>query len=250
MARMPSLVSLPAPVYFLSDAHLGAVRTPDPRQQRQKFDQFIQIVSGQARTLVLVGDLFDFWYEWRRVIPKRYFHELHALRGVADKGIGIHYLAGNHDFRLKGFLESEIGMQVYSDTLSAEISGRPTFVFHGDGILKRDHGYRLVKRILRNRAAQWAFGWIHPDCALKIASGTSVTSRALIKENPADDVEFLAYARGKFDEGYELVVMGHSHRPVEHHENHRTYVNLGDWITRYTYGLHDGSRLSLQRLDS
>lgn len=250
MAILPTLLSLPAPVYFLSDAHLGAVRIPDPELQRRKFDQFIQIVSGKARTLVLVGDMFDFWYEWRRVIPKRYFHELHAFRNLTDQGIQVHYLAGNHDFRLQGFLENEVGLHTHTDSLPAEVSGRLVFVFHGDGILRRDHGYRLVKRILRNRVAQRIFSWIHPDVAMSLAAGTSVTSRALIKENPADDIEFLAYARRKFGEGYEDVVLGHSHRPVEHVEGTQVYVNLGDWITRFTYGLHDGVRLHLKRLES
>jgi UDP-2,3-diacylglucosamine hydrolase len=250
MATLPPLIPLSAPVVFLSDAHIGAVRIPDPRQQRQKFDQLIQSVAGSAQTLVLVGDLFDFWYEWRQVIPKRYFHELHAFRDLADRGIALHYLAGNHDFRLSGFLENEIGMQVYSDSLSGEIAGKSVFVFHGDGILRRDHGYRMIKGILRNRGAQRVFSWIHPDWAMRIAAGTSVTSRALIKENPADDIEFLAYAREKFHEGYDLVVMGHSHRPVEHCEDGHTYINLGDWITRYTYGLHDGTSLNMRRLDT
>jgi len=247
---MPSLTALPAPVYFLSDAHLGAILIPDVQQQEHNLNRLLDLVSQQGRTLVLVGDLFDFWYEWRYVVPKYPFRVLCRLRQLADKGIAVHYLAGNHDFRLRGFLESDVGMHIHMDTLTADIAGQPVFIFHGDGVLARDHGYRLVKRILRNRAMQRVFSWLHPDLGMRLARGTSVTSRAVIKSNPLDDQEYLARARKMFSEGYRGVVMGHTHRPVEHIEGDNTYINLGDWILHYTYGIHDGTRLSLKKLDA
>ncbi|HEY3295809.1 MAG TPA: UDP-2,3-diacylglucosamine diphosphatase [bacterium] len=245
---MPSLTALAAPVYFLSDAHLGAILIPDVHQQELKLNHLLDRVSDNGRSLVLVGDLFDFWYEWRHVIPKSPFRVLARLRQLADHGVAIHYLAGNHDFRLRGFLESDVGMRIHQDTLSAEIGGQPVYIFHGDGVLERDHGYRFVKKVLRNRAAQRVFSCIHPDLAMRLAHGTSVTSRAVIKSNPNDDAEYLSYARKRFAEGYRGVVMGHTHRPVEHKEDGCTYVNLGDWIIHYTFGLHDGTSLGLQRL--
>jgi len=241
---------MPAPVYFLSDAHIGAVLVPDPQDQKVKLDRFFRIVEEKGKSLVIVGDLFDFWYEWAHVIPKNPFAVLCRLRGLAERGIEVHYLAGNHDFRLHGFLESEIGMRVHLNSLSADIGGQSVFVFHGDGILQRDHGYRLVKRILRNRVTQRIFLWLHPDVSMALARGTSVVSRTATRKDPADDEEYLHYARGKFAEGYQAVVMGHSHRPVEHADGARTYVNLGDWITEYTFGVHDGVRLRLHRLEA
>ncbi len=201
------------------------------------------------RSLVLVGDLFDFWYEWRTVIPKAPFHVLHRLRMLVDRGIEVHYLAGNHDFRLRGFLESDVGLKLHANTLTAQIGGQATYIFHGDGILARDTGYRLMKKVLRNRAAQRVFSWLHPDLAMRLARGTSVTSRTVKRARPDDDAEYLAFARSQFAEGYAGVILGHTHRPIEHVEDGHTYVNLGDWIYAYSYGLHDGTRLRLMRLE-
>jgi UDP-2,3-diacylglucosamine hydrolase len=250
MATLPPLIPLPAPVYFLSDAHLGAVLIPDAQKQREQLDRLLDRVSQDARSLVLVGDLFDFWYEWRYVIPKEPFHLLHRLRNLVDAGIEVHYLAGNHDFKLRGFLESEVGLIVHADTLTAEIGAQPTYIFHGDGILARDSGYRLMKGVFRNRLAQRVFSWLHPDLAMRLARGTSVTSRTVKKMRVYDDAEYLAFAQKRFAEGYAGVVLGHTHRPVEHVEDGHTYVNLGDWIYEYSFGLHDGARLRLMRLDA
>jgi UDP-2,3-diacylglucosamine hydrolase len=249
MPTLPPLTVMPAPVYFLSDAHLGAILIPDAVEQHRKLNRFFDLVSQNGRSLVLVGDLFDFWFEWRHVIPKQPFQVLSRLRQLSDQGIAVHYLAGNHDFRLHGFLESDVGMSIHPDTVSADVNGQPVYIFHGDGVLARDRGYRFLKKVLRNRVAQRVFSWIHPDLAMRLARGTSVTSRTVIKSDPNDDVEYLARARQLFVEGYRGVVMGHTHRPVEHVEGENTYVNLGDWITCYTFGLHDGTRLSLKRLD-
>jgi len=245
---MPPLIPLPAPAYFLSDAHLGAALIPDPAAQENRLNRFLELVADRGRALVFVGDLFDFWYEWKHVIPKRHFRLLCRLRGLADRGITLHYLSGNHDFRLKGFLEYDLGMSIHSDNMATQIGEGAVFVFHGDGLLSRDHGYRLLKRVLRNRVAQAAFSWLHPDFAMRLASDTSKTSRAITTMNANDDAEYLEFARGKFRQGFHGVVMGHTHRPIQHVEGEHTYINLGDWITHYTFGLHDGTRLSLQRL--
>ena len=245
---LPPLIPLPAPVFFVSDAHLGAGFIRNAEEQSANLDRFFDRVHQQGKSLVLAGDLFDFWYEWRQVIPKRHFHILHRLRSLTDGGVQGHYLAGNHDFRLHGFLEQEVGLHVDLGALTANIAGREVYIFHGDGILARDHGYRFMKRVFRDRWAQRMFSWLHPDLAMRIASGTSLTSRTVIKANPDDDREYLTFARQRFAEGYQDVVLGHTHRPVEYHEDDHTYVNLGDWIQHFTYGLHDGQQLRLMRL--
>lgn len=246
MAPLPSLTRLAHPVFFLSDAHLGAVLIPDPQEQTKRFFNFLDLIRQNGKSLVLVGDLFDFWYEWRHVIPKRHFRILYRLRALAEAGIQIHYLAGNHDFRLKGFLEEEIGLHTHDCFFPADINGQSIYIDHGDGLLASDHGYRLLKKILRNRAAQRIFSWLHPDWGWALARGTSVTSRTLIKEDPDQDHDYLIHALKMFGEGYDGVVLGHTHRPVEHLQGEHVYVNLGDWITHYSFGLHDGTRLRLQ----
>ena len=249
MATLPPLTLLAPPVYFVSDAHLGALLIPNPQDQHARLDRLLEDVLAKGKTLVLVGDLFDFWFEWRHVIPKQPFHVLHRLRTLVEHGVAVHYLAGNHDFRLHGFLEKEVGLRVHGGSLSAEVAGQSVYIFHGDGLLARDHGYRLMKRILRNRTAQRIFSWLHPDCGMALARGTSITSRTLVKEAPDEDRDYLAHARAKFAEGYRAVIMGHTHRPVEHIEGEHIYVNLGDWITHFSFALHDGRRLSLRYLN-
>ncbi|MFZ5433262.1 MAG: UDP-2,3-diacylglucosamine diphosphatase [Calditrichota bacterium] len=249
MTGILSLTILDAPVFFLSDAHLGAALIANPAMQAQRLNHLLDRIAQSGRTLVFVGDLFDFWYEWKQVIPKQHFRLLCRMQAFVEQGIAIHYLAGNHDFRLHGFLEHELGMQIHHHHLAAQIGDQSVFVFHGDGILARDHGYRLLKRVLRNPIAQRMFSWLHPDIAMRLAHGTSKTSRAIITMNDNDDTEYLEFARQRFEDGFHGVVLGHTHRPVEHVENGKIYVNLGDWITHYTYGFHDGSRLMLRRYE-
>lgn len=248
MSRPPSLITLRPPVYFLSDVHLGAALVPDARRQQSNLNDLFTRVAHDGRTLVLAGDIFDFWYEWAHVIPKQPFEVLCALRKLVVEGISVRYLAGNHDFRLRGFLEQTMGMHVHSDALAAEIGGQAVYIFHGDGVLPRDHGYRILKRVLRSPIAQRLFLWLHPDLGMGLARGTSKTSRAMDQSGPEDDKHYLAYAQARFAEGFDAVVMGHTHRPVEHNEDGCSYVNLGDWITQYTYGLHDGRQMRLCRL--
>jgi UDP-2,3-diacylglucosamine hydrolase len=244
-------VILPPPVYFLSDAHLGSERGEKALEQCVNLDRFFDEVLLNGKSLVLAGDLFDFWYEWRTVVPKQHFHTLYGLHTLSKAGIEIHYLAGNHDFRLRGFLESEIGLHTHLDGISAQIGKDRVFVYHGDGILGRDHGYRLLKGVLRSRVSQRIFSWLHPDLGMLLARGTSMTSRSNTeKGDPAEDLEYENFARRKLSEGYTGVVLGHSHRPKEVVEGEAVYINLGDWITYYTYGLHDGMRLSLKHLTS
>jgi UDP-2,3-diacylglucosamine hydrolase len=248
MTRKPSpLIPLTPPVYFVSDAHLGAAQGELGELQHRYLHELLDQVYQHGRTLVVAGDLFDFWYEWRHVVPKQHFPVLFHLKKLIDRQIAVHYLAGNHDFRVHGFLERTVGLATHADGLAAQIGDDAVYVFHGDGILASDHGYRLLKKVLRNPVVQRAFSWIHPDWAWSLARGTSITSRAVQRSEEEDDPDYLAFARAKFAEGFSGVVLGHTHRPYEHREARHTYINLGDWISQFTYGLHDGARLSLQQ---
>lgn len=241
-------VAAPVPAYFFSDAHLGALHGNEETAQQAKLESLLLKIRNEAKSVFIVGDLFDFWFEWKYVIPKRHFAILSTLRQLAESGIKIHYLAGNHDFRLHGFLEQTIGLQVHHNSLAVQIGSQKLFVYHGDGILKRDSGYRAMKHILRSNVAQKIFSWIHPDIGIALARGTSVTSRKARKENPKDDQEYLDFAKTNFADGFDAVILGHTHRPVETRDGQKTYINLGDWMTHFTYAVHDGSTLVLHRL--
>lgn len=235
------------PVFFVSDAHLGAADIDDPDLQLDRLLALIHQVREKQGSLVLVGDIFDFWFEWKHVVPKQYFRLLHQLRLLVDDGIQVHLFAGNHDFRVHGFLEREIGLVTHQNGAALQIAQSSVFAFHGDGILARDHGYRLLKRVLRNKVCQFLFSWIHPDIGMLLARGTSKTSRNSTKGNPEEDHEYIAFAQSKFREGFDGVVMGHAHRPMQIDEGPQTYINLGDWIIHYTFAIHDGTRLTLER---
>ena len=250
MLRVPTEhATLAPPVFFVSYAHLGAESEPIASTQLLRLIALIQKVRQERGALVINGDLFDFWYEWRSVIPKKYFKILRALQEAVEDGVPVHLLAGNHDFRLKGFLESEIGMTTHQDGLALQIANSNVFVFHGDGVLKSDSGYRLLKRILRNPIAQRLFLWLHPDLGMLLAQGTSQQSRNATKGNPAEDADYRDFAEQMLKNGYDGVVMGHAHRPAEEQIANGTYVNLGDWIYHYTYAVHDGSGLRLLKWD-
>jgi UDP-2,3-diacylglucosamine hydrolase len=240
-------VLLKPPVYFVSDAHLGAADIDDPESQLLRLLTLLDVVQERNGSLVLVGDIFDFWFEWKHVIPKQHFALLHRLRTLADHGVPIHFLAGNHDFRIHGFLETEVGIKTHQDAAVLQIADSLIFAFHGDGILAKDHGYRLLKKVLRNKICQFLFSWIHPDLGMLLARGTSMTSRNSTKGNPEQDHEYIAFANAKFNEGFRGVVMGHAHRPMQIDEGANTYVNLGDWILHYTFAVHDGTRLTLEK---
>jgi len=232
-------ISLRPPVYFVSDAHLGAGDIDDPDLQLQRLLVLMDTVDRENGSLVLAGDIFDFWFEWNSVVPKKHFILLHHLRTLADHGIPVHLLAGNHDFRIHGFLESEVGIMTHQDGAVLQIADSLVFAFHGDGILADDHGYRLLKKVLRNKVCQFLFSWIHPDVGMLLARGTSKTSRNSTKGNPEQDREYIAFAKSKFAEGFHGVVMGHAHRPMQINDGENTYVNLGDWIIHFTYAMHD-----------
>jgi UDP-2,3-diacylglucosamine hydrolase len=240
------LVRLEAPVYFLADLHLGEAAAPDEAQKLQKLEAFLGEVEAEAKTLVLVGDIFDFWYEWRAVVPKAPFGLLCRLRRLTGAGVQLHYLPGNHDFRLQGFLEREIGAVVYEDAAEFEIGGQKIYAYHGDGILAHDAGYRFWKRVLRSGLNQRLFSWLHPDLGMFLARATSHRSRTAGRYREVDEEEYEAFARGRFSRGFQGVVMGHSHHPRQVEFPNGIYINLGDWIQHFSYGVHDGERLALR----
>jgi UDP-2,3-diacylglucosamine hydrolase len=193
-----------------------------------------------------VGDLFDFWFEYRSAVPRRYFNMLCALKKLVDQGVHIFYITGNHDFWMEKFMTDTIGVSVSQKPLEIQIEEKRFFIAHGDGLAKKDVGYRLLKKMLRNRLTVGLYRLIHPDAGYGLARYFSRLSRnhRLIKDR---DEEYIAYAKNRFDEGFDCVVMGHTHRAQEYHEDGHTYINIGDWMTGFTYGTYENGRLSIER---
>ena len=234
------------PLYFISDIHLGSGEAGEQKRRERRFIDFLEHVGQTGEALIIAGDLFDFWFEYRSVMPRRHLETLLALRRLVQSGVAVTLLAGNHDFWAGDFFSRDMGIPVYMDGYTFEREGRRYYVGHGDGLAKADKGYRVLKRVLRNPLNNRLFGLLHPDLGFALADACSRLSR---RHRPfdVDDSDYDDFARQKLHEGYNGVVLGHTHRPRRWEEDEGTYVNLGDWIDHDTYGRLEGGRLTLER---
>jgi UDP-2,3-diacylglucosamine hydrolase len=235
-------------VYFVSDAHLGVPMAGHERREEELL-RFLSSIADTAEHLVILGDLFDFWIEYPGLVRAEHFGALHALRTIADGGTRIHYMAGNHDFALGPFLTREIGIQVHPDHADIELQGKRVHLFHGDGLLKADVGYRILRRILRNPVNQFLYKLLHPSLGIALASRCSRASRKHFRftVTETDLNEYRAAAYPYFDAGSDIVVFGHTHYGEILTGNGKTYCNTGEWIRRYNYATLDGGEMSLWR---
>jgi UDP-2,3-diacylglucosamine hydrolase len=233
--------------YFISDVHLGEQPATVEKERVKQFVLFLQKLEVQAARIFFVGDLFDFWFEYKYVIPKKHFTVIRQLARMRDKGIEITYLAGNHDFWLGSFFDRELGIHTVINEWSGEIDGKRFYLFHGDGVAKKDHGYRFLKKVLRHRWSIRFFRWLHPDWGIPFARFVSGSSRQYTNRvNLNDQNDYVEFARQRFRDGYDYVIMGHRHTPYELNEKDKKYINLGDWLEHYSYAVFDGIDLRIQ----
>ncbi len=242
-------------VYFFSDVHLGL---GDPESNREREDALIRFLAmvrqERAESLYIVGDLFDYWFEYRSVIPRGFTRTLGALASLVDAGVQVEYLMGNHDFGHRDFFEREIGVRVYHDDIERTIAGRRCYISHGDGKAFNDTGYLILKKVLRARISNAVFRFVHPDIGIGVAARASRSSRDHTNkknyqgEKPGESDGLLAFAEKKItQEGFQLVVMGHSHRPQRIDLSGGTYINLGAWLKDRYYLALDESGPELLR---
>lgn len=240
---------MPSTDYIASDAHLGAV----PRENERAFLAFLEHAGSHARSLLIAGDLFDFWFEYGRVIPGRHVRVLGALARLVDAGIPVTLVGGNHDAWGGRYLREEIGVRFEADPFEMSIGGRRALVAHGDGVGSGDLKYRMLKATIRSRAAIAAFRILHPEIGMRIAQSVSSTEERAQGRNRSKGraayIEAWARAQLEADPGLGLVVCGHSHVPARVEvAPGRWYLNAGDWITHFTYfTIEDGAAPELQR---
>ncbi|HKQ56773.1 MAG TPA: UDP-2,3-diacylglucosamine diphosphatase [Candidatus Eisenbacteria bacterium] len=237
----------PETVYFFSDAHLGT----DPREQEAvreaRLHDFLTSLVGRASALYIVGDLFDFWFEYRTAIPRRHFATLAVLRRLRDSGVKITYLNGNHDFWLGPFLRDEMGMDTHQDALTLDLQGHRIWLHHGDGLGGGDLGYKALKKVLRNPTSIALYRLLHPDLGIPFAHVVSRWSRHSRGERPLDGERLWRnVAQPRFAEGFDTVMIGHLHHAWERRENGRAFFLLGDWIEAFTYVRLEGGVFSLE----
>jgi UDP-2,3-diacylglucosamine hydrolase len=223
--------------FFISDIHLGLQSPEVEKQKENRLVDFLKFAEDNCDELIILGDLFDYWFEYRRVIQKGFFKTLAALENLSQKGIAIHYIIGNHDFLHRDFFEKEIGATLYFDPVEMILNNKKFYLGHGDGLIKNDTGYKILKKLLRNKVLQFLFSLIHPDLGIKLASSTSKKSRdyTATKDYGESDSLF-EVAKEKLDDNYDYVMFGHSHRKRFEKYSNGFYVNLGTWLREPCYG--------------
>ena len=236
--------------FFISDVHLGMMPVKAEKWKERKLLAFLDHVAANGESLFIVGDLFDFWFEYRTVIPRGYTRVLCALSHLSELGKELHYIAGNHDFWMRDFLARELNFHIHMEPLDITIRGKRFYIHHGDGIASHDKGYRFLKRIFRNKINIFLYSLLHPDIGIPLAKWVSSLSRQhTTPQGVPDDTDYLQLAIQKFQEGFDFVIMGHLHMPNYQVIGEKVYMNLGDWIDHFTYGVFDGRELHLLRWD-
>lgn len=239
-------------IYFASDFHLGAPDFEQSLIREKRIVAWLDKIKTDATEVYLVGDIFDFWFEYKTVVPRGHVRLLGKIAELSDAGIKVHYFIGNHDMWVFDYLPKETGVEIHRDSIQRTFNGKKFFIGHGDGLGPGDHGYKFIKKVFRNPVCQWLFARLHPNLGIGLANFWSKTSRQHTgdseKEFLGAENEWLAlYCKDVLkDNHYDYFIFGHRHLPLEISVGEKsTYFNLGDWIDHYTYAVFDGSSLKL-----
>lgn len=240
-------------IYFLSDFHLGVPDHASSLQREKLIVKFLNEAKTDAAAIFIVGDLFDFWYEYKKVVPKGFVRILGKMAEITDNGIPMYFFVGNHDMWMDGYFEQELNIPVYFEPRAFEFNGKRFLIGHGDGLGPGDKGYKFLKKIFRNKFCQTLFGILPPYIGMNIAHQSSKSSRAVTGESDAkflgEENEWLiSYCKEVLQkEHYDYFIFGHRHLPIDFSlKQNSRYINLGDWIRYYSYAEFDGENLYLK----
>lgn len=209
-------------------------------------------IKKDAAHLFLVGDIFDAWFEYKKVVPKGYTRFLGKLAELSDSGLPIEAFTGNHDLWMRGYFQEELNIPVHHEPIERTFNGKRFVIAHGDGLGPGDHGYKILKSVLRNRFSQWLYRRIHPDTGVGMAEWFSrLGPKHSVEDDPflGPEKEWLVqYALERLKhEPIDYFIFGHRHLALEYPlPNNSLYVNLGDWIHYNSYGVFDGKDLKLE----
>lgn len=247
-------VSLPTgqKVYFASDFHLGAPDYASSLKREKHIVAWLKKAALDAHEIYLVGDLFDFWFEYSKAVPRGHTRLLGTLAELTDNGLPIHVFTGNHDMWIFDYLPQETGVQLHRQPIERTWNNQRFMIGHGDGLGPGDYGYKVIKRIFRNPACQWLFARLHPNFGIRLADFWSRTSRKAGEEKDktflGEDGEWLVqYCKEVLkNTHFDYFIFGHRHLPLDIQlQPDARYINLGDWIHHYTYGVFDGTEMKL-----
>lgn len=243
-------------VYFASDQHLGAPTQEASFPREKKFVSWLNEVKKDADAIFILGDLFDFWFEYKTVVPKGFVRVLGKLAEIKDSGIPIYFFVGNHDLWMNDYFEKELNIPVYHSPQEFIINKKTFLIGHGDGLGPGDTGYKRMKKVFTFPLFQWMFRWLHPDLGVKLGQYMSVKNKLISGDEDAkflgEENEWLVqYCKKKLTEKqYDFFVFGHRHLPmeIELQENSK-YINLGDWVSFFTYGVFKKTEFILTKFN-
>lgn len=241
-------------IYFASDQHFGIPNLEKSRERERIFIKWLDEIKHDAEAIFLLGDLFDFWFEYKQVVPKGFVRVLGKLAEIKDSGIPIHFFVGNHDLWMKDYFETELNIPTYHNPKEFVFNNKTFLIGHGDGLGPGDKGYKRMKKVFANPVSKWLYKWLHPDIGVWLAQYLSTQNKLISGE---EDVIFLGeenewlvqYAKRKLEtKHYDYFLFGHRHLPMEIKVGKNSqYFNTGDWITHYTYAVFDGASMEIKK---
>jgi UDP-2,3-diacylglucosamine hydrolase len=243
-------------IYFISDAHLGSLMIENEREQEKRLVTWLDGIKNDAAALYLLGDMFDFWYEYRLVVPRGYTRFLGKMAELADTGVELHFFIGNHDIWTFDYLEKEIGMIIHRKPYITEIYGKRFFLAHGDGLGDPSLRFKLIRGLFHNRLAQILFSALHPRIGVGIGLLWSKQSRKKKKNGFSakylgEDKEHLVqFAKAYTGENIDFFVFGHRHIILDLELRNKSRIAIiGDWIELFSYAVFDGKNFSVEQLE-
>lgn len=239
-------------IYFASDNHLGAPTYEQSRVREQHFVHWLNSIKTDAQAIFLLGDLFDFWFEYDRVVPKGFVRTLGKIAELTDSGIPVYFFVGNHDLWMRDYFSKELNIPVFHSPQVVECNEKRFLIGHGDGLGPGDIGYKRMKRVFTCGVSKWIFKWLHPDIGVRLAQYLSTKNKLISGKEDVfflgEDNEWLVqYCKEQLQEThYDYFLFGHRHLPLSIDlEGQSKYINTGDWITYYTYAYFDGKDVTL-----
>ena len=240
-------------IYFLSDFHLGVPDHASSLKREKCIVRFLSEIKEDAAAIFIVGDLFDFWYEYKKVVPKGFVRILGKMAELTDSGIPLYFFVGNHDMWMSGYFEKELNIPVYYEPKDFEFNGKKFLIGHGDGLGPGDNGYKFLKKIFRNKACQWLFGLLPPYIGMGIAHRSSKSSRAATGQDDAqflgEDKEWLiSYCKEVLHQKhYDFFIFFHRHLPIDFSlVVCSLYINLCVWLRYNSYAVFNGQHIELK----
>lgn len=238
-------------IFFASDTHFGFPDISKSIIREKLFVKWLDEIKPETEELYLLGDIFDFWFEYRKVVPRGYTRLLGKLAEFSDSGIPVHFFCGNHDIWITNYLPSETGVILHREPAEIELSGKKFYMAHGDGLGPYDKKFKILKKVFTNKFAHWLFAVSHPNLGIYIAQKLSRHSRnshGEVRYKGPDKEWLVLYSKNLIQKkNFDYLIFGHRHYPIDLTlKKNCRFISLGDWISNFTYGVFDGKDFQLK----